>query len=136
MLVKSIEGLKGTDDEVKDEGFVSRRLILAHDDMHYSVHDTEISANNELHMWYKHHLETVLITEGSGEIEDLGSGKTHELKPGVMYALNEHDKHILRAGKDGLRMTCVFYPALVGPETHQEDGSYPLYNREGEILEN
>ena len=126
MLVRSTKSLKGTDDEVKDGGFTSRRLILAADGMEYSVHDTEIAPEQALHMWYKHHLETVLITEGSGEIEDLGTGKTHELKPGVMYALNEHDKHILRSGKDGLRMTCVFHPALVAPDTHQEAGSYPL----------
>lgn len=136
MIVRSIKELKGTDDEVKDNGFTSRRLLLARDGMHYSVHDTEIAANESLHMWYKHHFETVLITEGEGEIEDLGTGTVHALEPGVMYALNENDKHILRAGKRGLRMTCVFYPALVGPETHQEDGSYPVYSREGEIVEN
>jgi L-ectoine synthase len=119
MRVKTIDDLKGSEDEIRDNDFVSRRLVLAADDMGYSVHDTEIAANKSLHMWYKHHLETVLITEGGGTIEDLGSGQTHDLKPGVMYALNEHDKHILRAGNKGLRMTCVFYPALVGPETHQ-----------------
>lgn len=136
MLVRTIDELRGTQAEIDNGDFISRRLILAGDDMGYSLHDTEIPANEELHMWYKHHLETVLITEGSGEIEDLGSGRTHTLEPGVMYALNEHDKHILRASEQGLRMTCVFYPALIGPEVHQEDGSYPLLNREGEVVEN
>lgn len=136
MLVRTIDDLRGTEDEIDDGDFVSRRLVLKRDGMGYSVHDTEIAANDELHMWYKHHFETVLITEGEGEIEDLGTGKRHPLKPGVMYALNEHDKHILRAFDQGLRMTCVFYPALVGGETHQEDGSYPLLNSEGETVTN
>lgn len=136
MLVRSLEGLKGTDAEVDDGDFVSRRIILAEDSMGYSVHDTEIPPNEELHMWYKHHFETVLITEGSGEVEDLGTGKRHKLEPGVMYALNEHDKHILRSDKNGLRMTCVFYPALIGGETHQSDGSYPILSREGDIVKN
>lgn len=136
MLIRTIDGLRGTKEEVDNGDFISRRLILAKDHVGYSLHDTEIPPGEELHMWYKHHFETVLITEGEGEVEDLGTGETHELKPGVMYSLNEHDKHILRASKKGLRMICVFSPALIGPEVHQEDGSYPLINLEGEILEN
>ncbi|MFE8070496.1 ectoine synthase [Marinobacteraceae bacterium S3BR75-40.1] len=136
MLVRSIQEREGTEDEVDDNGFISRRLILAEDGMHYSVHDTEIPPNTSLDMWYKHHFETVLITDGEGEIEDLATRKRHTLKPGVLYALNEHDQHILHASKKGLRMICVFYPALVGPETHQADGSYPIYNLEEEIVEN
>jgi L-ectoine synthase len=42
-----------------------------------------------------------------------------------MYALNNHDKHYLRATED-MRMICVFNPPLVGREDHEEDGSYPL----------
>jgi len=137
MLVRTIDSLRDSDDEVDNGDFISRRLILAKDNMGYSLHDTEIPAGQELQLWYKHHLETVLITEGQGELEDLGTGEKHILKPGVMYALNENDKHVLRAdSKKGLRMTCVFSPALVGPETHQDDGSYPLLSLEGAIVEN
>ncbi|MGD8918499.1 MAG: ectoine synthase [Nitrosopumilaceae archaeon] len=42
-----------------------------------------------------------------------------------MYALDKNDKHTLRAFTK-MRMICVFNPALVGPETHDENGVYPL----------
>lgn len=136
MLVRAVEQLRGTDDEVDDGDFISRRVILASDGMGYSVHDTEVPAHQELLIWYKHHFETVVITEGKGELEDLGTGKIHRLEPGIVYALNEHDKHLLRASSSGLRMTCVFSPPLVGSETHQSDGSYPLLNLQGEVVKN
>ena len=41
-----------------------------------------------------------------------------------MYALDRHDRHRIDADTD-MRIVCVFSPALVGPETHDEDGSYP-----------
>jgi L-ectoine synthase len=35
-----------------------------------------------------------------------------------MYALNNHDKHYLKA-KTTLRLICVFTPPLKGQESHQ-----------------
>ncbi|MDX5334415.1 MAG: ectoine synthase, partial [Gammaproteobacteria bacterium] len=35
------------------------------------------------------------------------------------------ERHYLRARKD-MRMICVFNPPVVGPETHDENGVYPL----------
>ena len=37
----------------------------------------------------------------------------------------KHDRHRLEAHTD-MRIVCVFTPALVGRETHDEDGSYPI----------
>ena len=42
-----------------------------------------------------------------------------------MYTLDKHDRHELIATTD-LRIVCVFTPALVGEETHDADGSYPV----------
>jgi len=42
-----------------------------------------------------------------------------------MYALNAHDRHVLKARKN-LRMVCVFNPPCTGRETHDKDGAYPL----------
>ena len=49
----------------------------------------------------------------------------HPIGPGTLYALDDHDRHILHADTL-LRMICVFNPPLVGPETHDADGAYPL----------
>lgn len=43
----------------------------------------------------------------------------------MMYALNGHERHRVRAHTD-LRMICVFTPPLTGREDHDADGAYPL----------
>ncbi len=127
MIVKQLEDLLGTSAEVDTAGWTSRRLILKHDGMGYSVHDTLIKAGAVLEMEYRNHLETVYCIEGEGEIDDLGTGRTHPIRVGTLYALNHHDRHILRANKGThMRMVCVFNPPLTGLEVHDETGAYPL----------
>lgn len=127
MIVKHVSEVKGTDDEVYAEKgtWVSRRFLLKKDEMGFSFHETIIFAGTESYFWYKNHLEAVYCVGGEGEIEDLGTGKIHPISDGTMYALNNHDKHYVRAKTD-LRLICVFNPPLVGREDHDEDGAYPL----------
>ena len=67
------------------------------------------------------------LTEGAGEITDLATGQTHPLRVGSIYALNQHDHHILRANKGThMRMVCVFNPPITGQEVHDESGAYAL----------
>ena len=42
-----------------------------------------------------------------------------------MYVLDAHEKHTLEI-IETVRMICVFTPALVGQEIHDEEGAYPL----------
>lgn len=127
MIVKHLNDLQGTTAEVDTAGWTSRRLILKHDGMGYSVHDTVIKQGAVLEMEYRNHLETVYCIEGEGEIEDLGTGKVHPIQVGTLYALNQHDRHILRANKGTrMRMVCVFNPPLTGMEVHDNSGAYPL----------
>jgi L-ectoine synthase len=127
MIVKKLEDILGTAAEVDTEGWTSRRLIYKDAGMGYSVHDTIIKAGAVLEMEYKHHLETVYCIEGQGDITDLASGRTYEIGPGTLYALDKHDRHVLRAGKDThMRMICVFNPPLTGREVHDETGAYAL----------
>ena len=53
------------------------------------------------------------------------TGEVFALKAGTMYTLDRHDPHRLDATTD-MRIVCVFSPALVGRETHDKDGSYPI----------
>ncbi|GFZ89152.1 L-ectoine synthase [Compostibacillus humi] len=125
MIVKSLEDIIGTEDEAKGETWVSRRFILKKDNVGFSLNDTIIKAGTESFFWYKNHIEAVYCIEGEGEIEKTETGEVWQIKPGTMYLLNEHDKHKLRA-KTQMRMICVFNPPLVGTETHNEEGYYPL----------
>jgi L-ectoine synthase len=76
-------------------------------------------------MWYQHHLEAVYCIEGAGELEDVARQVVHRLAPGTVYALGDHDRHVVRAITD-LRLVCVFNPPCTGAETHDEHGTFPL----------
>jgi len=127
MIVRTIDEIKNSEREVHAENvnWTSRRMVLADDKMGFSFHETIIYANTETHIWYKNHLEAVYCIEGEGEVETIPDGKKYPIKPGTMYALNEHDEHYLRAFNNDMRLICVFDPALTGKEVHREDGSYP-----------
>ena len=130
MIVRRLSELRGGDREVQAPTWVSRRLLLARDGMGFSMHETTLHAGTETRMWYRHHLEAVYCIEGEGELEELPDGPTHRIAAGTLYALDAHDRHVLRAKTD-LRMVCVFNPPLVGPEVHDADGVYPLLKEDG-----
>ncbi|MDH4151304.1 MAG: ectoine synthase [Betaproteobacteria bacterium] len=125
MIVRRLDDIKGTALDVKTSNWVSRRLLLARDGMGFSLHETTIFAGTETHIWYQNHLEAVYCIEGSGEIETVADGRVHAIRPGVVYALDDHDEHYLRAHED-MRLVCVFNPPLTGGEVHDEKGVYPL----------
>ncbi|MBN1614685.1 MAG: ectoine synthase [Deltaproteobacteria bacterium] len=135
MIIKRIEDIRGTDREIFSESgnWVSRRLLLKSDGMGFSFHETIIFANTETQMWYKNHLEAVYCIEGTGEVELLEGGDVIPLEPGTLYALDKHDRHIVRARDRDLRLICVFNPALVGREDHLEDGSYAMLEDEAAL---
>lgn len=124
MIVRSLEEVAGTDRDVQGEGWRSRRLLLASDAMGFSLHDTTVAAGSELELEYRHHLEACYCVEGSAELEDLATGERHAIGPGVAYALDRHDRHVLRISSD-LRLVCVFNPALTGSERHLGGGYEP-----------
>ena len=123
MIVRDFHQLKNGPRAVSDARWTSVRMLLADDGMGFSFHITTLEAGSEHEFHYKHHFESVYCVQGTGSITDLGTGETHHIKPGVMYALNKHDRHILRAEEE-LVMACVFNPPVTGTEVHREDGSY------------
>ena len=123
MIVRDFNQLKTTDKAVSDARWTSVRMLLADANMGFSFHITTLEAASEHTFHYKNHFESVYCMSGRGSITDLATGKTHEIKPGVMYALNEHDHHTLRAEEE-LIMACCFNPPVTGNEVHQADGSY------------
>ncbi|RJL07273.1 ectoine synthase [Paracoccus siganidrum] len=108
---------------VSDAQWTSVRMLLAGDGMGFSFHITILEAGSEHTFEYKNHFESVYCIEGRGRVTDLATGETHPIAPGVMYALNLHDRHRLRADEK-LVMACCFNPPVTGTEVHREDGSY------------
>jgi L-ectoine synthase len=97
---------------------LSRRFLLEADGMGYTLTDTIVRKGTRSLLEYKRHLEACYCIEGAGEVEDV-EGRTFPIRPGVMYALNQHDAHYLIASPDeDVRLVCVFSPALKGDERH------------------
>jgi L-ectoine synthase len=129
VIVRTLQDIVGTDRDVDGGNWSSRRLSLADDGMGFSMHDTVLRAGTETHMWYKNHLEGVYCIEGKATLEDKATGQVHEIRPGTIYLLNDHDQHVLRVEED-LRVICTFNPPVTGAEVHDEDGAYPLLELE------
>lgn len=123
MIIRHFEEISKTEHAVHADTWSSFRLLTQQDGMGFSMHETWIHPNTETHIWYKHHLEAVYCIEGEGEIEPFGTGQPIAIKPGMLYALNQHDRHLLRA-TTRLRLICVFNPPLRGDERHDADGAY------------
>lgn len=124
MIITSVAQKRQTPYHVSGPGWSSTRLLVKAHGLGYSLNDTWVEPNTEMRLHYTEHIETNYCVAGSGEVVDLASGQTHRLTPGCVYALDQHDEHIVRAGPEGLHLVCVFTPALVGHETHRPDGSY------------
>ena len=124
MIVRRMQDAIGTERDVRTPFWRSVRLLLADDGMGFSFHVTTIDAGAALEMQYTNHLESVYCVEGKGTIEELDTGKRHAIEPGVVYALDRHDRHLLRAATR-LVLACVFNPPLHGKEVHDANGSYP-----------
>lgn len=123
MIVRSLETARTTDRYVRSDGWDSTRLLLASDKTGFSFHITRIDAGTTHVFHYKHHVESVYCMAGEGSIEDLTTGAVHQVRPGVLYALDLHDRHQLTAISE-LVLACCFNPPVTGREVHREDGSY------------
>lgn len=130
MIVRSLKDIDGSDRQVSGETWTSRRLLLREDKMGFSLHDTIIQAGTTTKMHYQNHLEAVYCIEGRGTVTKLETGEVFDIDAGTVYALNDNDHHVLKADST-MRMICVFNPALVGPESHDESGAYPLLEAAG-----
>jgi L-ectoine synthase len=126
MIVRNLADAERSERRVDSDGWTSVRMLLKDDGMGFSFHITTIHPGAELRMHYKNHVECVYCISGSGSIENVATGERHVVRPGVMYALDQHDLHILRADPGVEIVTaCVFNPPLTGREVHGKDGAYP-----------
>ncbi|WP_426186537.1 ectoine synthase [Microbacterium sp. TWP3-1-2b2] len=125
MIVRTLDEVTDTDADIKTENWRSKRIVLAKEKVGFSVHETTLYAGTVSRFWYANHIEAVFVVAGEGEITDLGTGETHQLAPGSLYLLNDHDKHEVRPRTE-MRVVCVFNPPVTGREVHDENGVYPL----------
>lgn len=125
MIIKNLTEIENSNRNINWGNGLSRRLLLEEDYMGYTITDTIVYEGTESFLEYKNHLEACYCIEGEGEVEI--KGQIYVIKPGVLYALDKHDAHILRA-KTNLRLICVFNPPLKGEEKHSlQEGKHSHY---------
>lgn len=122
MIVRRLEDTVGTKGDLHGNKWHSLRLLHKEDGMGVTLTDSILEEGFEMVLWQKNHLEACYCLEGEGTVEEIDSGTTHEIRPGTLYAMNNHDRHRIRA-KSRMRVVCTFSPALTGEEVHDEDGS-------------
>ena len=124
MIVRTTTEITGTDRDVADATWRSKRIILAGDGVGFSFHETTIESGSVNEFHYQHHVEAVWVIEGTGTLTDLETGQQYPLADGTMYLLNNNDRHRVTCDQQ-LRMLCVFNPPVTGREVHDENGVYP-----------
>ena len=122
MLIKTLQDVLGTSGEAHGDKWHSMRLLLAHDGMGVTLADSVLEAGFDMTLWQKNHLEACYCLEGAATVEELDTGKVHQIGPGTLYAMNNHDRHRICV-TERMRLICTFYPALTGREKHDADGS-------------
>ncbi|CAN5638000.1 ectoine synthase [soil metagenome] len=124
MIVRTTEQITGTERDVADGAWRSKRIILSDDGVGFSFHETTIEANSVSEFHYQHHVEAVWVVAGSGTLTNHATGEQHPLLPGTMYLLDGHEPHRVTCTEQ-MRMLCVFNPPVTGREVHDETGAYP-----------
>jgi L-ectoine synthase len=125
MIVRSLLEVEDTERDIRTPNWRSKRLVLAKEQVGFSMHETILDAGSVNDFWYAHHVEAVFVVEGEGELLDKETGITYQLTPGSLYLLDGHEHHQLRP-KTEMRTVCVFNPPVTGREVHDENGVYPL----------
>lgn len=127
MIVRSFGDIENSDRDVQGASgtWRSKRIVLAKENVGFSLHETTVLPGTETSMWYANHIEAVLCVEGECELTNDETGEKHWITPGTMYLLDGHEKHTIRP-RTTFRAICVFNPPITGREDHDEHGVYPL----------
>jgi L-ectoine synthase len=125
MKVIDFDDVAGTEREVQcpKGGFTSFRYLLESDGMGYTVTKTVIPVGTPQVWHYTKHLESCYCVSGEALLGNLETGERFNIKPGTLYALDKHDRHMFQALEETV-LICVFNPPLKGREVHKEDNSY------------
>ena len=103
---------------------LSYRFLLQSDNMGFTVCHTVVRSGTKSNLEYRRHLEACYCISGRGWVTTADGGITHELRPGVLYALDQNDAHFLIAAPDSdLELISVFNPPLIGHERHNLDSA-------------
>ncbi|SJN31503.1 L-ectoine synthase [Micrococcus lylae] len=115
---------RGQAETVEWGGGTSDRLLVEKDNMGFAVCHTIVKQGTASKLEYRNHLEACYCISGSGSVVEK-DGTVHEITPGTIYVLDEHDPHELRGGEtEDMHLVSIFNPPITGDEKHtlSEDG--------------
>ena len=124
LFVKTAQQMRAEGQEIVAARGQARtiRMLTQADDIGFGFSDVHFDAGAEANLWYKNHWEANHLVSGTATVEDLTTGESWQLEPGMAYMVGPKDRHRVRAETD-LHILSVFSPALRGDEQHDEDGA-------------
>jgi L-ectoine synthase len=123
MKVRTIKECENTARDVNFKEGKSLRVVLAKDNMGFSIHKTIIPKGKKGHWHYKHHLESCYCIQGKGVLTNLDTNEVFNIVVDTVYSLDDNDDHTFEAIEDTILIS-IFNPPVKGNEIHKEDGSY------------
>src|SRR6478736_3938119 len=92
MFVRTLDDVRADGLEVVIAGGSARtaRFITARDGVGFAFSDVFQGAGGEAQLWYKHHWEANYILEGTGEVEEVATGRRWPLAPGTIYVVGSY----------------------------------------------
>jgi L-ectoine synthase len=123
MFVKRVDEMRRAGMEMITANGQARtiRMLTKADGVGFGFSDVHLAAGAEAILWHKHNWQANHIISGSGEVTDITTGQTWELRPSMAYIVGPKDRHRVRAHTD-IHLLSVFSPPLMGDEQHGEDG--------------
>ncbi|MEV5880309.1 ectoine synthase [Streptomyces sp. NPDC052101] len=103
---------------------LSYRMLVENDRMGFTLCHTVVKAGTKSKLEYRRHLEACYCISGSGRVEAADGSAGQDVRPGVLYALDQHDAHYLIADPHcDMELISVFNPPLRGDERHNLDST-------------
>lgn len=121
MIIRQLEERRASAFHIERPNWTSTRLVAASDELGFSMHLTTIFAGPVGETEYPDHLEAAYCLSGSATLIFEDGRRTETIEPGVLYALDKHDRHSMEV-HDDLVLVCVFNPALQGGENASAKG--------------
>lgn len=125
IVVKHKADLQGTSRAIDTPAYATTRFLLREDGIGFTLTDVTIKEKTDVVIQYKHHVEAVYCLEGEATVFEFATGRSFPVRPGTCYAMAKHERHRFTC-EGPVRLISIFVPALVGAETWDADGSFPL----------